>query len=125
MVRRPRPFCWTFWQRCTMMRFSRMLGYYLVGGFNDCNGQLMNLRGPQVTPDLSIQEMSRYCTTFNKPQSIYAVGLLSFFGVVLFILDLISGFFSFATLMYLQADTSIPWVLEYSREIVLQYETVR
>ena len=63
-----RAFLWTSWQRCTMMHFHKMLSYNLVTGFNDHNGQLLILRGPQVTPDLSIQEMSRHYATINKPQ---------------------------------------------------------
>ena len=63
-----RAFLWTSWQWCTMMYFYSIVGGYLGTGFVDDDGQSLILRGPQLSPGLSIQEMSRRYATLNRPQ---------------------------------------------------------
>ena len=62
-----RVFLWTSWQRCAMIYFYGILEHYLRVGFNDDDGPSLIIRGIQLSPDLSIQEMSRRYTTLNKP----------------------------------------------------------
>lgn len=61
-------FLWTSWQRCTMIYFYSILGGYLRSGFSDHDGPSLVLRGMQISPGLSIQEMSRKYAKVNKPQ---------------------------------------------------------
>ena len=61
-------FLWTSWQRCTMIYFYSILGGYLRSGFSDHDGPSLLLRGMQISPGLSIQEMSRNHAKVNKPR---------------------------------------------------------
>ena len=63
-----RAFLWTSWQRCTMIYFSTFVGGYLGSGFDDHEGHSLILRGMDVSPGLSIQEMSRKYADLHKPK---------------------------------------------------------
>ena len=63
-----RAFLWTSWQRCTMIYFFTFVGAYLRSGFNDDEGHSLVLRGMELSPGLSIQEMSRRYADLHKPQ---------------------------------------------------------
>ena len=61
-------FLWTSWQRCTVIYFSTFVGEYLQWGFADDRGNTLVLRGIEISPGLSIQEMSRKYAGLHKPQ---------------------------------------------------------
>ncbi len=63
-----RAFLWTSWQRCTMIYFYSILQEYIRSGFNDHDGQSLILRGMLLSPDISIQEMSKNYAPLTKPQ---------------------------------------------------------
>lgn len=63
-----RAFLWASWQRCTMIYFFNFIGGSIGSGFDDHDGQSLVLRGMQVSPGLSIQEMSRKYASIIKPQ---------------------------------------------------------
>ena len=63
-----RAFLWTSWQRCNMIYFFTFVRKYLEEGFEDNDGQTLVLRGMEISPGLSIQEMSRKYADLHKPQ---------------------------------------------------------
>ena len=63
-----RAFLWTSWQRCTMIYFYSLFAGSLSSGFDDEIGTDLVLHGMQVSPGLSIQEMSRGYARLNKPR---------------------------------------------------------
>lgn len=60
-------FLWTSWQRCNMIYFYSILGAYLELGFNDEDRPSLILRGMQISPGLSVQELSKTQASLNKP----------------------------------------------------------
>lgn len=63
-----RAFLWTCWQRCNMIYFHGILGRHLIIGF-DLRGQdRFILNGMELSPDLSIQDMSRNQASRHKPR---------------------------------------------------------
>ena len=63
-----RAFLWTSWQRCNMIYFFTFVGGFLESGFGDHDGHSLVLRGMEISPGLSIQEMSRKHASLHKPQ---------------------------------------------------------
>ena len=63
-----RAFLWTCWQRCNMIYFFIFVRGYLEVGFEDHEGDSLVLRGMEISPGLSIQEMSRRYASLHKPQ---------------------------------------------------------
>ncbi|KAL8963040.1 MAG: hypothetical protein Q9193_000646 [Seirophora villosa] len=63
-----RAFLWTCWQRCNMIYFNGILGRNLKMGYNDHQGRSFILDGMEISPDLSIQEMSRNQASRHKPR---------------------------------------------------------
>lgn len=63
-----RAFLWTCWQRCSMIYFHGILGSDLKNGFSDHEGKSFILDGMEVSPDLTIQELSRMQATQDKPR---------------------------------------------------------
>ena len=51
-----------------MIYFFTFVGGYLRSGFNDDEGHSLVLRGMEISPGLSIQEMSRKYADLHKPQ---------------------------------------------------------
>lgn len=64
-----RAYLWTSWQRCTMIYFHTLLGFYLLMGFNDANEQALLLKGTSPSPDHTLQDISRDQVAKFKPQS--------------------------------------------------------
>ena len=62
-----RAFLWTSWQRCNMIYFFTFVKGYLESGFGDHDGSFLVLRGMEISPGLSIQEMSRKYADLHKP----------------------------------------------------------
>ena len=63
-----RALLWTCWQRCSMIYFHGILGNYLRLGYDDQAGHSFMLDGMEVSPDLTIQEMSRLQANQQKPR---------------------------------------------------------
>ena len=63
-----RAFLWTCWQRCNMIFLFTIVRGYLESGFEDEPGSSLLLRGMEISPGLSIQEMLRQHADLYKPQ---------------------------------------------------------
>lgn len=63
-----RAFLWTSWQRCNMIHFFNFIEACLESGFSDHSGQDLGLLGMEVSPGLSLHEMSRKHANLYKPQ---------------------------------------------------------
>lgn len=63
-----RAFLWTCWQRCNMMYFVGVLRDYLIRGYDLNDRRPITLDGMKLSPDLSIQEMSRISASRHKPR---------------------------------------------------------
>ena len=63
-----RAFLWTSWQRCNMIYFFTFVAICLEEGYEYHGEYELVLRGMEISPGLSIQEMSRKQAGFHKPQ---------------------------------------------------------
>ena len=63
-----RAFLWTCWQRCTMIFFFIIVRDYPESGFQDHSKDSQVLRGMEISPGLSLQEMLRKHANLYKPQ---------------------------------------------------------
>ena len=63
-----RAFLWTCWQRCNMIFFFIIVRGYPKIGFQDHSRSTRVLRGMEISPGLSLQEMSRKHANLYKPQ---------------------------------------------------------
>ena len=63
-----RAFLWTCWQRCSMVYFHGLLGKQLRLGYDDQISWDFTLKGMELCPSLSIQEMSKTQASLRKPR---------------------------------------------------------
>ena len=61
-----RAFLWTSWQRCQMIYFHLVAGYYVIDGSDDGKVLKLNMRGTFPSPGLTLDELSKQRASLQK-----------------------------------------------------------
>lgn len=61
-----RAFLWTSWQRCQMIYFHLVAGYYVINGSPDDKILRLNMRGTFPSPGLTLDELSKQRASLQK-----------------------------------------------------------